>query len=557
MISKRAFIKPENDNYSRLADYIAAADHEGEKLLYRWCAGCLGGEDYAEGIAEILDTQAMNTRTSKSKTYHLIVSFRPEDEARLTPEVLRAMEEHFAAALDLSEHQRHCGIHKNTGNLHLHVAYNLIHPERLTMREPFRDFRKRDRLCRELEKEYGLHIDNGREQRRDALPLGEKAAALEAHSGQESFESYARRQPLVEALEHAGNWQELHQAFAIFGMEIKPHGNGLVAKDRHGKQAVKASAVDRSLSLKKLEARFGLYQPPAGLDQVQEQRRYQAEPLHRSPERGNLYAEYRRGIDERKARLQAVKEREDAALAAIRAQWAAKRREIERMGLAKKNRRNLLTLARKHEAEAIALATAQPEREAVRRDIPFTSWNGFLQHKAEQGNETALAILRSQKEAVAEEQEPVQEKDWSQHGREQFTGNAARKADFAARERAALETDGISGKGKNHLLAVLRMERLAAEEKRTGQQAGIITGFRHKVDHKGVVVFTLPGGGVIRDQGKELFFSARDEAARAVAKLYARMKWGKNLHIEGNKIARLERGLEKEQIREQRQHIGL
>ncbi len=78
MISKRAFIKPENDNYARLAEYIAAADHEGEKLLYRWCAGCLGGEDYAEGIAEILDTQAMNTRKRKAKTYHLIVSFRPE-----------------------------------------------------------------------------------------------------------------------------------------------------------------------------------------------------------------------------------------------------------------------------------------------------------------------------------------------------------------------------------------------------------------------------------------------------------------------------------------------
>ncbi len=280
---------------------------------------------------------------------------------------------------------------------------------------------------------------------------------------------------LVKALEHAGSWQELHQAFAVYGMEIKPHGNGLAIKDRHGKHAVKASAVDRSLSLKKLEARFGLYQPPAGPEheqaQVMEQSRYQAEPLHRSidedKERGKFYVEYRRGIEERKTRLKAAKEREDAALAAIRAEWAAKRKEIERMGIAKKNRRNLLTLARKHEAEAIALLAAQPEREAVRRDIPFTSWNGFLQHRAEQGNETALAILRSRKEPVAEEQELADSdshaKDWSQHGREQFIRNAALKADFVARERAALETEGISGKAKTRLLAVLRMERLANE----------------------------------------------------------------------------------------------
>jgi hypothetical protein len=33
MISKRAFIKPKNDNYARLAEYIAAADHEGESCF--------------------------------------------------------------------------------------------------------------------------------------------------------------------------------------------------------------------------------------------------------------------------------------------------------------------------------------------------------------------------------------------------------------------------------------------------------------------------------------------------------------------------------------------
>ena len=526
MISKRIGIAARNDNYARLANYIADAGHRGEKALHSWCAGCFGGEDYAEGIAEAEDTQAMNTRTAKAKTYHLIVSFRPEDEEKLTPEILRGIEEHFAEALNLSEHQRHCGVHKNTGNLHLHVAYNLIHPERLTMREPFRDFRARDRLCRELEREYGLDVDNGRERKAERFALSEKAAALEAHGGRESFESYAgRHTPLIlEALEQGGSWREFHEALARLGLEIKPHGNGLAVKDRHGKHAVKASALDRSLSLKKLEARFGSYVPPQGI-QEQEQSRYQAEPLHRSPERGDLFAEYRRGIEERKARLQAAKEREDAALAAVRAQWAAKRKEIEHMSLAKKNRRNLLALARRHEAEAIAKARlAQgPEREAVRRDVPFTSWNGFLQRKAEQGNETALAVLRSRLEAVAEERETQPEKDWSRHG------NAAFTAEHATRERAALETDGISGKAKSRLLAILRMGGLAAEEPS-------LAGFRYSVDRKGVVIFALSGGGVIRDQGKELFFSARDEAARHVALLYARKKWGKSICLDGNRI---------------------
>ena len=95
MISKRVGISPKNGNYARLAEYIADAGHEGEKSLMHWCAGCLGDDDYQDGIAEVADVQAMNTRTKQSKTYHLVVSFRPEDEAKLTPEIFRVIEGRF------------------------------------------------------------------------------------------------------------------------------------------------------------------------------------------------------------------------------------------------------------------------------------------------------------------------------------------------------------------------------------------------------------------------------------------------------------------------------
>ena len=545
MISKTVGISPKNDNYARLADYIAAAGHEGEKSLMHWCAGCLGDDDYKDGIAEAVDVQAMNTRTKQSKTYHLVVSFRPEDEAKLTPEVFRAIEERFAAALGYTEHQRHCGVHKNTANLHMHMAYNMIHPEKHTRHEPFRDFWKRDRLCRELEQEYGLVIDNGRTKDKQRA-LGEKTALIEAHTGQQSFESYAKahRDKILHVLETATDWQALHEGFALYGMEIKPHGNGLAITDRHNqRQAVKASAVDRGLSLKKLEEKFGKYLPAQGLEKLPEQNRYEAVPLHRSPERGALYAEFLQGIEKRKSALTAVKEREDAALLAIREKWAAKRRELEGKSIAKKNRRNLVQLARKHEAEEIAAARLphQAPREEIRREIPFASWNGFLQHKAGQGNETALAILRSRGETTEPEREPqpAPVKDWSQHGKEQFLLNRAElRAEYAAKERAALENETLSGKGKKQLLAVLRMEQLVQDVSST-------------VDRKGTVIFSLPEGGRIMDAGKELFFSGNDETARHIAVQYAQKKWGKALHVEGNKIMRLERELEKTQIRKQ------
>lgn len=557
MISKKVGVSPKNDNYARLADYIADAGHKGEKSLMHWCAGCLGDDDYRNGIAEAVDVQAMNTRTRQSKTYHLVISFRPEDEAKLTPEVFRAIEERFAAVLGYTEHQRHCGVHKNTANLHMHIAYNMIHPDKHTRHEPFRDFWKRDMVCRELEQEYGLVVDNGRN--KDKHPaLGEKAALIEAHTGQQSFESYAKthRDNILHVLTAASDWQTFHQGLALYGLEIKPHGNGLVIADRHNQRhTVKAGAVDRGLSLKKLAEKLGPYHPPQGLENITERSRYQPTPLHRSPERGALFAEYQQGIEKRKTGLATVKEQEDATLAAIKEKWAAKRRELEKLNIAKKNRRNLVQLARKHEPEETARAklSFQSPREAIRGEIPFSSWNSFLQHKAGQGNETVLAILRSKLETAEPEREPqaIVTKDWSQHGKEQFGANRAEvRAEYAAREVAALENENASGKAKKQLLAVLRMEQLAAEEGNMGKVAQI-HGFSATVDHKGTVIFTLPGGGRVLDSGKELLFSGNNDAARHVAFQYAQKKWGKSLYMEGNKIVRLERNHEKDQGRKQ------
>ncbi len=431
----------------------------------------------------------------------------------------------------------------------------MIHPEKHTRHKEFRDYWIRDKVCRELEQEYSLVVDNGlRKDKQQSL--GEKAALIEAHTGQQSFESYAKshRDNLLHVLASATDWKTLHEGFAIYGMAIKPHGNGLVVSDRHNQRHnVRASAVARGLSLKNLVEKLGPFLPAQGLKKISEQSRYQHTPLHRSPERGTLFAEYQQGIEKRKTSLVTVKEQEDMALAAIKVKWAAKRQELERLNIAQKNRRNLVQLTRKHEAEEIARAKLpfQYPREAIRGEVPFTSWNGFLQHKAGQGNETALAILRSKLETAEPDKEPqaVVTKDWSQHGKDQFTANRAKiRAEYAAKELAALENENASGTAKKQLLSVLRMEQLAAEEKASKGNA-LIQGFSSRVDRKGTVIFELPGGGRILDSGKQLFFSGNNDAARHVAVRYAQKKWGKSMHVEGNKIVRLEKKLEKEQAR--------
>jgi hypothetical protein len=99
MISKHITCKPQNDDYGRLARYIADASHKGEKALFSWFSGCWTEDDYQLAIEEVEMVQKTNVRTAKEKTYHLMVSFRPEDDDKLTQDVLQEIELEFARSL--------------------------------------------------------------------------------------------------------------------------------------------------------------------------------------------------------------------------------------------------------------------------------------------------------------------------------------------------------------------------------------------------------------------------------------------------------------------------
>jgi hypothetical protein len=293
MIARRIDRKAHNDNYRALALYIADAGHGGEKALMSWCAGGLD-DQYRSAIVETEATQALNTRSAKTKTYHLLVSFRPEDEATLTPDIFKGMERDFAQALGFSEHQRHAGVHKNTNNIHFHVAYNMIDSATFRRHEPFRDFKILSRVCQELEAKYGLTVDHGLE---PAEALAEpqpkpRVKAIEIQTGQETLFSYIQRHKpeLMAGLDSAKTWAELHAAFLKPGLLIKPRGNGLVISDRFGKHSAKASEIDKSLSKAGLEKKFGLFEAPNRiLEEMKSDTAYTAAPLQIRADRGHLY----------------------------------------------------------------------------------------------------------------------------------------------------------------------------------------------------------------------------------------------------------------------------
>ncbi|WP_319761162.1 TraI/MobA(P) family conjugative relaxase [Maridesulfovibrio sp.] len=531
MISRRIACKPQNDNYRRLAQYIADAKHKGEKSLMSWCAGCWAGDDYELAIQEVLDTQDLNKRTRKEKTYHLIVSFRPEDESVLTPEEFKEIEHEFSTVLGFEEHQRHCGVHKNTNNIHMHIAYNMIHPEKLTRHEPYRDFHKRDRLHRELEQKFGLKLDNGRQ--KELLPKrnNDRAATYEAHSGQQSFDSYVkeRKDFILESLRSAHGWQEFHKSLAQIGVEVRLRGNGCIIKDSHSTTAIKASRLDRDFSKSKLETQLGHYQKPLKFEE-NEKDRYVARPLHK--QRGELYAKYKAAVAERKKVYEALREEQDGRWKQINSDWNAKIKAIRKDNkLRPKDRSRLIAIATGRKTVSIEALKKEMmgKRSELGQQTPFNRWNDFLKWKAENGDETALQILRSKKEPIQSNPSPER------------AGTASKISDLKIKQNQFKSDSNLSWKDKRRLLSISKMLQLQAEEvKRFADRNNRnLDKMTWRVDSSGNVLFTLKNGAMVKDNGNKIFFSVNDADARQVAQSFARLMFGRNVKVAGNKIVKL------------------
>ncbi|MEQ9565937.1 MAG: hypothetical protein RLN85_09020, partial [Pseudomonadales bacterium] len=86
------------DNYTRLGEYIAAAEEKGEKLHQFWIRNCGAGTNIEDLDLALLEIEAVRRQKPDiaDKTYHLVVSFRPGEQDRLTEDDLMAIEAEYA-----------------------------------------------------------------------------------------------------------------------------------------------------------------------------------------------------------------------------------------------------------------------------------------------------------------------------------------------------------------------------------------------------------------------------------------------------------------------------
>ena len=286
--------KSKATNISDLTEYIAAPDdaarltrlgyhidddgviHGGdgeqpEKVLYLTTRG-FNTSTFKGQQAEMI-ALSMECKKSKYPIQHWVASW-PEDE-QPTPEQVEELLDVFLEQLGLEKHQVIAALHRDTDNIHLHIAINKVSPETYQVVKPAkgRDKEAGQRTLAIIEHRQGWRperrarytvMDDGtvaRVGRLDSTPsVPTRAGDMENRTGQKSAARIAIEEA-GELIRVASNWAELHQGLAERGMRYVKAGGG--AHIYVGDQPVKASTAGHWCSLPKLSKRLGAFEPAA------------------------------------------------------------------------------------------------------------------------------------------------------------------------------------------------------------------------------------------------------------------------------------------------------
>ena len=419
MIAKRAPRRAGADSsFRRLAQYLLR-ERARDSEYVRWArATNCGFDDLELAVKAIEATQALNTRTGADKTYHLILSFRAEDAAKLTDEVLLDVEQTAAAAVGLGEHQRLSTVHEDTDNVHVHLAISKIHPTTLRAVEPLRDFHALDAACAELEERHDLARDNriGSRGRRGRPPIPTVARDMAAHRDERTFPEWIaeHRDAIRRAAAGADSWDSLHRALASFDLAIRPRGAGLVLAARAERAAtIKASTVSRNLSLAALTDRLGEYQVPApAVLALAADTAYvptAADRQRGTPLWDRYQAEREDSLARRKTAGARARARRDAEIDRLRFHFAGRRASVTRntvMSGRQKFGVYRTISAQRNAAYADARAQCKDTIAAAREEAPLPSWQDWLLDRAVEGDDAALATLRRSRRGPRRGAEP-------------------------------------------------------------------------------------------------------------------------------------------------------
>lgn len=250
-------INPKNSTEENLS--LLSLDDLIHERTGRTIISNIDTEDLNSAVKEIMLTQKTYDisvgkigKDSKDHNYHMVMSF-PNGE-RPSDEDLKDMENRICSELGFSNNQRYSVQHIDTNNFHVHIVINQVNTETLTKTYPKHDYAIFNRVAAEIEEEYGLEKTNHKIKKKPILNV------IDIHESGQSFLNYMKND--IKAADFLSDnvgikWDSFHAFLNDNGVGIKKQGNGLIFFNLDTPEiAVKASSVDRKLSLKNLESFF-------------------------------------------------------------------------------------------------------------------------------------------------------------------------------------------------------------------------------------------------------------------------------------------------------------
>ena len=276
---------PKHVRVTRLAEYIRAPERDDstEKCVYAGARGFIAST--AAGQTCEMVALAEDAYRSDDPLLHLVLSWR--DGERPTNAQVEEAVTILLKELGIPDHQAIYGLHADTANYHLHVLVNRadpvprIHPKtgdletRVVKINNGFDIEAAHRAGVLIEHSQGWQVEAkkrwrvgeggklvptdpdpktpSRPRRRQQRRPNQRQRDMEHRTGEKSVLRIAIEtlSPLVDAL---GDWEDLHETLREKGYGYDRTGSGAVITA--GDVTLKASSVDRRLSLRSLEARF-------------------------------------------------------------------------------------------------------------------------------------------------------------------------------------------------------------------------------------------------------------------------------------------------------------
>lgn len=237
-------VAPTSSDFHALARYlIQGKGGKPHPDRVQWAFTQNLGTDDALLAARYMEATASRSTRCMKPVYHLMVAWHERE--RPSFEVMQDVARKTLKMAGLAEHQALVMAHGDTLHRHFHIMLNRVHPETLKAWKTSEDFKRFDRIMRQLSDDYGFEYipsHSFNPELTDELPQlpdskSRRAAKKGANTDRMKWSNRACREfgeYLSTDLDRATTIDDLNQLAADHGLVFEPKGSGIVLGNSQG-----------------------------------------------------------------------------------------------------------------------------------------------------------------------------------------------------------------------------------------------------------------------------------------------------------------------------------